>query len=114
MQSFHDYSLPVDSISLSNPTKESLYLDLSLEVFPLGQDRFNRTGIFSLGFVLSNQTYQPPGDFGPFYFIGDMYENYMNDAGKSETTYSDGINYSSAPFLNFTFLLSFSKPCSVQ
>ena len=114
MQSFHDYSLPVDSISLSNPTKESLYLDLSLEVFPLGQDRFNRTGIFSLGFVLSNQTYQPPEGFGPFYFIGDMYENYMNDAGKSETTYSDGINYSSAPLLNFTFLLSFSKPCGVQ
>ncbi|MED6133194.1 hypothetical protein PIB30_026263 [Stylosanthes scabra] len=80
MQTFHQYNLPVDTVSVSNPRKEGLYLDLSLEVFPSGQDRFNRTGIINIGFVLSNQIYKPPAPFGPVNFIADSYEYYTADS----------------------------------
>ncbi|XP_059652149.1 leucine-rich repeat receptor protein kinase HPCA1-like isoform X2 [Cornus florida] len=74
MHSFQSSLLPVDSVSLSNPSKNLVdYLVLSLEVFPSGQDRFSRTEISGIGFVLSNQTFKPPPMFGPFFFIGDPY-----------------------------------------
>ena len=74
MKTFKSHELPVDSVSLSNPRKDSSeYLDLNLDVFPSGDVRFNRTTIYSIGFVLSNQTFKPPKSFGPFYFIGDSY-----------------------------------------
>ncbi|KAK3419483.1 hypothetical protein EUGRSUZ_G00040, partial [Eucalyptus grandis] len=77
INSFHSYQLPVDSISLSDPRKDSYnYLRLNLAVFPSEGVHFNRTGINSVGFVLSNQTYQPSALFGPFYFIGDQYMNF--------------------------------------
>ncbi|KAK8468840.1 hypothetical protein PHAVU_006G133400 [Phaseolus vulgaris] len=80
MQSFQVHNKPVDSVSLSNPRKNIYqYLELTLKLFPSGQDRFNRTGISSIAFLLSNQTYKPPSMFGPYYFIADDYENYMND-----------------------------------
>ncbi|KAF5952090.1 hypothetical protein HYC85_010034 [Camellia sinensis] len=47
MNSFQSHQLPVDSVSLSNPSKNSDdYFVLSLEVFPSGQDHFNRTGVY--------------------------------------------------------------------
>ncbi|KAF8019244.1 hypothetical protein BT93_G0043 [Corymbia citriodora subsp. variegata] len=74
MISFQSYQLPVDSVSLSDPRKDSSdYLELILAVFPSKGVSFNRTGIDSIGFVLSNQTYEPPKLFGPFYFIADQY-----------------------------------------
>lgn len=74
MNSFRSNKLPVDSVSVSNPRKDSFeYLDMDLLVFPSGQDRFNRTIISGIGFLLSNQTFKPPKEFGPFYFIGDTY-----------------------------------------
>ncbi|XP_017437263.2 leucine-rich repeat receptor protein kinase HPCA1 isoform X2 [Vigna angularis] len=80
MQSFQHNDIPVDSVSLSNPRKNTYqYLELTLKVFPSGQDRFNRTGISSVAFILSNQTYKPPSMFGPYYFTSDDYENFMND-----------------------------------
>lgn len=82
MKSFKSHQLPVDSILLSNPTKDSTqYLELSLQVFPSRQDHFNRTGILSIGFLLSNQTFKPPEDFGPFYFMADKY-GYFESSGK--------------------------------
>ncbi|KAJ4840041.1 hypothetical protein Tsubulata_026940 [Turnera subulata] len=67
MSKFSSLQLPVDSVSLSNPRRDvNDYLDLSLKIFPSGQDHFNATGISAIGFVLSNQTYKPPPDFGPF------------------------------------------------
>lgn len=67
----------MDSVTLSSPRKDSSrYLVLNLQVFPVGQDRFNRTGISSIGFELSNQTFKPPPQFGPFFFIGDPYLNF--------------------------------------
>ncbi|KAJ0043481.1 hypothetical protein Pint_17962 [Pistacia integerrima] len=82
---FRSYQLPVDSISLSNPRKDSNeYLNLKVQVFPpSGEDSFNRTGISSLGFVLSNQTYKPPHNFGPYYFIGDPYGHFAGSASKN-------------------------------
>ncbi|KAK7263754.1 hypothetical protein RJT34_31351 [Clitoria ternatea] len=91
MQSFRSHSLPVDSVLLSHPTKDSnQYLELSLQVFPSGQDHFNRTGTFSIGFLLSNQTFKPPKVFGPFYFNADKYEHFGNP-GSSESSKSSNI-----------------------
>ncbi|KAK6805195.1 hypothetical protein RDI58_002980 [Solanum bulbocastanum] len=74
----------VHSVSLSNPKKTSeYYLVLHLQVFPFGQDHFNRTGIATIGFALSNQTYKPPPNFGPFFFNGESY-NYF-EVGSRET-----------------------------
>ena len=75
IQVFQSKQLPVDSVSLSNPMKNSYdYLLVSLEVFPHGQDCFNRTGISMIGFALSNQTFKPPHEFGPFYFDAEPYQ----------------------------------------
>ena len=77
MQSFESHHLPVDSVSLSHPTKDpNQYLKLSLQVFPSKQDHFNRTGVISIGFLLSNQTFKPPPVFGPFYFDADKYGHF--------------------------------------
>ncbi|KAB5574533.1 hypothetical protein DKX38_001727 [Salix brachista] len=77
MNSFMLHQLPVDSVTLSSPRKDSShYLVLKLQVFPVGQDRFNRTEISSIGFELSNQTFKPPPQFGPFFFSADPYLNF--------------------------------------
>ncbi|KAK3419484.1 hypothetical protein EUGRSUZ_G00041 [Eucalyptus grandis] len=77
MISFQSNQLPVDSISLSDPRKDSFdYLQLNIAVFPSEGVSFNRMSIYSIGFVLSNQTYKPPKLFGPFYFIADQYTNF--------------------------------------
>lgn len=70
MQSFHSYNLPVDSVSVSYPTwSSSYYLQLMLEVFPSGEDRFNETGASALASVLSNQTLPRPDYFGPYIVV---------------------------------------------
>ena len=83
MYSFHSHQLPVDSVSLtlSNPITASFeYLEVKLKVFPYGQVSFNLTGISSIGFMLSNQTFKPPPPFGPLYFIGDNYEKFTGNS----------------------------------
>ncbi|PWA50771.1 proton-dependent oligopeptide transporter family [Artemisia annua] len=75
MNSFRLSQLPVDSVALRDPTKNlDDYLVITLQVFPSGDDRFNRTGILGLGFSLSNQTFKPPADFGTYFFIGENYD----------------------------------------
>ncbi|KAL2628458.1 hypothetical protein AAZV13_07G232800 [Glycine max] len=92
MNSFKSHFLPVDSVLLSHPSKDSTqYLELSLQVFPSGQNHFNRTGAFSIGFLLSNQTFKPPKVFGPFYFVGDKYEHFENSEGLTESSKSSNI-----------------------
>lgn len=82
MQSFMSHHLPVDSVLLSHPTKDSnQYLELTLQLFPSRQDHFNRTGTLSVAFLLSNQTYKPPKIFGPFYFNADKY-GHFESSGK--------------------------------
>lgn len=79
---FKSNKLPVDSVSVSNPTVDSLaYLNVSIAIFPSGNDRFNRTGVTSIAFMLSNQIFKAPNFYGPYAFIGDDYVNY---AGKTK------------------------------
>ncbi|KAK4588811.1 hypothetical protein RGQ29_019708 [Quercus rubra] len=88
MHFFHSHQLPVDSVSLtlSNPIKVSFeYLEVKLKVFPYGPVSFNRTGISSIGFMLSNQTFKPPKLFGPFNFFGDKYEKYTESKKSSRS-----------------------------
>lgn len=62
------------SVSLQNPFFNlDDYLQVQLELFPTGGKYFNRTKILRLGFALSNQTYKPPSEFGPYYFIAAPY-----------------------------------------
>lgn len=52
---FSQNHVPVDSVSLSNPKKNSeYYLVLHLQVFPFGQVHFNRAGIATIRFALRN------------------------------------------------------------
>jgi hypothetical protein len=82
MRTLKSYGLPVDSVSLSNPTIDSFgYLGLSLEVFPSGVDRFNKTGITMIGYVLNNLSFHPPSLLGPYFLIASTYDYY---AGNSE------------------------------
>ncbi|XP_031120106.1 probable leucine-rich repeat receptor-like protein kinase At5g49770 isoform X2 [Ipomoea triloba] len=86
MQSFKSLQLPVDSVSLSNPTKNlDYYLVLYVQVFPNGQNHFNQTGVSALGFLLSYQNFKPPESFGPFIFIADNYK-FLNGLSKSLST----------------------------
>ncbi|KAK2444377.1 leucine-rich repeat receptor protein kinase HPCA1 [Trifolium repens] len=93
MQSFRSHKKPVDSVSLSNPRRSTeKYLDLTLEIFPSGQDFFNRTSISGIGFMLSNQTFKPPPIFGPFYFIANTYEHYTDSVIESPVISSKSSN----------------------
>ncbi|KAH7865530.1 hypothetical protein Vadar_007839 [Vaccinium darrowii] len=88
------HQLPVDSVSLSNPTTDTNnYFVLTLEVFPPSdQDRFNLTGVSEIGFVFSNQTFKAPWsplDFGPYTFRSRPYlyfEEGITGAKKSSST----------------------------
>ncbi|XP_047324934.1 leucine-rich repeat receptor protein kinase HPCA1-like [Impatiens glandulifera] len=82
--SFTELGLPVDSISLSNPIRNSdKYLELRLEIFPSSAENFNCTGISSIGFVMSNQTFKPPHMFGPYFFIPFTYDHFPGGSNKS-------------------------------
>ncbi|KAJ4837212.1 hypothetical protein Tsubulata_040035 [Turnera subulata] len=94
---FYSQQVPVDSICLSNPRKDSNeYLDLNLGVFPSVQDHFNQTEVSAIGFALANQTFKPPEQFGPFFFIADTYEPFAGQSKpgvsrKSSKSSSTGI-----------------------
>lgn len=49
------------------------YLEVQLTLFPAGGKYFNRSEVQRIGFDLSNQTYKPPPEFGPYYFIASPY-----------------------------------------
>ncbi|KAJ0780946.1 putative protein kinase RLK-Pelle-LRR-VIII-1 family [Helianthus annuus] len=80
---FKHNQLPVDSVSLSNTTMNSDYLVINLEIFPSGDERFNRSGLSQIGFAFSSQTYRPPSSFGPYSFIGNTY-NFFSDVSKGK------------------------------
>ncbi|KAB8463989.1 hypothetical protein FH972_025279 [Carpinus fangiana] len=83
MQTFEPSDLPVDSVSLSNPTIDSFgYLGLSLAVFPSGDDRFNKTGITIIGYALNNLSFRPPRLFGPYFLIASIYDYYAGSNKK--------------------------------
>jgi hypothetical protein len=71
------YELPVDSVSLSNPTIDLLGdLQWSLNVFPSSVDRFNQTGITMIGYVLNNLSFNPPSQFGTYFLIAYQHDYY--------------------------------------
>ncbi|KVI11361.1 Leucine-rich repeat-containing N-terminal, type 2 [Cynara cardunculus var. scolymus] len=73
--SFRTSQLPVDSVSLKNPTKNlDDYLVIRVEIFPSGEERFNRSGIIGLAFSLSNQTFKPGREYGTYFFTGENYD----------------------------------------
>ncbi|XP_020227838.1 probable leucine-rich repeat receptor-like protein kinase At5g49770 [Cajanus cajan] len=62
------------SVSLQNPFFNSDdYLQVQLALFPPIGQYFNRSDVQRIGFELSNQTYKPPKEFGPYYFIAFPY-----------------------------------------
>ncbi|KAK6121284.1 hypothetical protein DH2020_044987 [Rehmannia glutinosa] len=106
MTTFKSHGQPVDSVSLSNPTKNvDRYLELNLQVFPSGQDYFNRTGISGIGFMMSNQTFKPPPGFGPFYFIANTYPNFPGLTEGSHKSSNTGVIIGAAVGGSVLFLL---------
>ncbi|XP_010521415.1 PREDICTED: probable leucine-rich repeat receptor-like protein kinase At5g49770 [Tarenaya hassleriana] len=89
---FQRYRYPVDSVSLSNPREDQTnhQLLIGLRIFPSGQDSFNRTGVSTVGFALSNQTYKPPDIYGPYVFRGDEYTHF-SDGGNGSKSSNTGI-----------------------
>ncbi|GAU47698.1 hypothetical protein TSUD_190260, partial [Trifolium subterraneum] len=62
------------SVSLQNPFfNGDDYLQMQLALFPPTGLYFNRLEVQRIGFSLSNQTYKPPHEFGPYYFIAIPY-----------------------------------------
>nr|XP_023920892.1 probable leucine-rich repeat receptor-like protein kinase At5g49770 isoform X1 [Quercus suber] len=91
MNTLQSTALPVDSVSLSNPTMDSSgNIKLSLEVFPSGQECFNQTAITMVGFALNILSFNPPPNFGPFYLMAYTYGNCAAASNKSSST-SSGI-----------------------
>ncbi|KAK2965565.1 hypothetical protein RJ640_018731 [Escallonia rubra] len=74
MSLWEKLGLTPGSVSLQNPFfNVDDYLQVHLELFPSAQKSFNRSGIQRIGFFLSNQTYKPPPEFGPYLFIASPY-----------------------------------------
>ncbi|KAE9594958.1 hypothetical protein Lal_00041274 [Lupinus albus] len=93
LDSFRAQNLPVDSVSLSDPMKNSSNdnFQFTLSVFPSQTDRFNRTGVSQIAFVLSNQIYKAPEFFSPYFFIGDDYGYYGGEPKKSSSVHTGVI-----------------------
>ncbi|KAH9332085.1 hypothetical protein KI387_004193, partial [Taxus chinensis] len=49
------------------------YLNIQLQIFPPEGKHFKRKDVQRIGFALSKQTYKPPHEFGPFFFLADLY-----------------------------------------
>ncbi|VFQ70309.1 unnamed protein product [Cuscuta campestris] len=72
------------SVSLMNPFFNiDDYLQVHLELFPSTGMYFSRSEVQRIGFFLSNQTYKPPPEFGPYYFIASPYSFPAEHGGTS-------------------------------
>ncbi|KAL2254248.1 UNVERIFIED_CONTAM: putative leucine-rich repeat receptor-like protein kinase [Sesamum indicum] len=71
MTAFRSSGIPVDSVNLSSPMID-IYLQFQLQIFPSGEDSFNRTSISDMGFLLNRQPFEIQY-FGPFFFIDEQY-----------------------------------------
>ncbi|KAL8237370.1 hypothetical protein R6Q59_018451 [Mikania micrantha] len=91
MVSFRSSQLPVDSVSLRDPRKNlDDYLVINLQVFPSGDERFNRTGILGIGFSLSNQTFKPSDTLGTYFFTGENYD-FLTGASEGQKSSNTGV-----------------------
>ncbi|GKV31590.1 hypothetical protein SLEP1_g40267 [Rubroshorea leprosula] len=82
-QFFWVNELPVDSVSLSNPRLDPYrYLLLNLSIFPFGLDGLNRTEVFTIAFIFTNQSYKPSSNlYGPYTFDDDAYNHFSAVGG---------------------------------
>ncbi|CAL0334429.1 unnamed protein product [Lupinus luteus] len=106
MDSFGLHNLPVDSVRLSDPVKNSSTnnFQFTLSVFPSQTDRFNRTGVLLIAFVLSNQIYKPPKFFSPYIFTGSGYGYYGGEPKKSSSGHTRIIVGAVLALLTFLLL----------
>ncbi|XP_044507956.1 leucine-rich repeat receptor protein kinase HPCA1-like [Mangifera indica] len=75
------------SVFLQNPFFNiDDYLQVQVALFPSTGRYFNRTEVQRIGFRLSNQTYKPPKEFGPYYFIAMPYPFPESHKGTSLST----------------------------
>uniref|UniRef100_A0A251V0S5 non-specific serine/threonine protein kinase n=1 Tax=Helianthus annuus TaxID=4232 RepID=A0A251V0S5_HELAN len=62
------------SVALQNPFLDvNDYLQVHVQFFPSKSKHFTRSEVQKMGFSLSKQTYKPPAEFGPYYFLADPY-----------------------------------------
>ncbi|KAG8096119.1 hypothetical protein GUJ93_ZPchr0013g36458 [Zizania palustris] len=62
------------SVFLQDPFFNSdSYMQVQVKLFPSGSAYFNRSEVMRIGFDFSNQTFKPPKEFGPYYFIASPY-----------------------------------------
>ncbi|XP_020580288.1 probable leucine-rich repeat receptor-like protein kinase At5g49770 [Phalaenopsis equestris] len=76
------------SVSLSNLLhNRDNYLQVDAKLFP-SRMYFNRLEVIKIGFALSNQSFDPPSIFGPYYFIASAYpfSSVNNGGGSSMST----------------------------
>ncbi|KAI9153999.1 hypothetical protein LWI28_019577 [Acer negundo] len=67
-------NLTPGSVFLQNPFfNADDYLQVQLALFPSPRKNFNDSEVESIGMELSKQTYKPPKEFGPYYFIASPY-----------------------------------------
>lgn len=93
MDFYRKQNIPVDSVSLSNPFKDSSTdnFQLTLNIFPSQTDRFNATGVSTAAFALSNQLYKPPEFFTPYAFIGVNYKHLGGESKGSKSSHTGVI-----------------------
>ncbi|OEL31342.1 putative leucine-rich repeat receptor-like protein kinase [Dichanthelium oligosanthes] len=68
-------ALTPGSVFLQDPFFNSdSYMEVQVKLFPSDSSAyFNRSEVMRIGFDLSNQTFKPPKEFGPYYFIASPY-----------------------------------------
>ncbi|KAF0925389.1 hypothetical protein E2562_016641 [Oryza meyeriana var. granulata] len=66
------------------------YLQVQVKLFPTSGATFNLSDLIRIGFYLSNQTYKPPPNFGPYFFIADPYAPLAGALGGKKSKISTG------------------------
>nr|GMD47343.1 probable leucine-rich repeat receptor-like protein kinase At5g49770 [Ipomoea batatas] len=99
MLAFLSRGLPVDSVSVTDPTID-VYSDLKfrVQIFPSGQDTFNRTGNSDVGFLLNRQPFQFKY-FGPFFYKADDYCCFGGSKKSSHTGIIVGVAVGASVFV---------------
>ncbi|KAI8555734.1 hypothetical protein RHMOL_Rhmol05G0198000 [Rhododendron molle] len=92
MSAFLSSHLPVDSIGVSYPTIDiDSYLQFTIQIFPSGQDEFNRTAVSGIGTLLNLQPFQIKDYFGPFFFISENYCCFADAPSSTNKSSNAGI-----------------------
>jgi hypothetical protein len=81
-------ALTPGSVYLQDPFFNSdAYMQVQVKLFPAGSSGayFNRSEVMRIGFDLSNQTFKPPKEFGPYYFIASPYPFPGQDQDRNST-----------------------------